>query len=132
LRTCPWPRRGAESAESFADRCRCFWESLDNFRGPGIHAVERLVGAAFPREFVQPLARTFVDDPDDARRALTRGDGRGGKVRVEHTRGVHDQDILAALARLVGADTAEAAGARGCHARARFMRKAIRRALTAP
>jgi hypothetical protein len=82
---------------------------------------------ANPRQFAESLAEAHVDDPDDPRGWLL-DDATGWPI--EHTRGVHDLDVLAALARQVGADTSgEDCTAFGRGRRARGIIAAIRRAL---
>jgi hypothetical protein len=78
--------------------------TLDDFDdGKSIHSPEGLIAAGYPADFINPLAETFVDDPDDWHKTLRGADGK----RLEHLRGVHDLDILTALAEHVGADLSD-------------------------
>jgi hypothetical protein len=77
--------------------------TLDYFdEGHAVHSPEGLMAAGYPVDFIRPLAQTFLDDPDE-RRTLVGPDGQ----RLEHLRGVHDLDILPALAGHVGADLSD-------------------------
>jgi hypothetical protein len=113
--------------EVFRDRRRkWFWANglkdlvrtrLDQFSdGRCVHAVEALVNdLGFPREFVAPLAETYLDDPDQIGMHLTNPET--GQA-IEHMHGVHDLDLLDAIARAAGADCSEVkAFGRGTRAR---------------
>jgi hypothetical protein len=71
-------------------------QRLDEFTGGTIHPVDELVGWGFPKEFVRPLAKTHVDDPDPFRLK-----GFNSPPR-RYLRGVSDVDLLHALGRAVG------------------------------
>jgi hypothetical protein len=110
--------------------CDTILSSLEFFVGDCITPVAELVGYGYPREFVMPLAETYVDDPERAE-GMLRNAYTGG--RLEHMHGVHDLDMLEALMREVGADASgdPDATAVGRKRRARAYCLAIRRALGA-
>ena len=100
--------------------------TLEGFHeGSLIWPISELVRLGYPEAFVTPLAETYCDDPGDAQRMLrSASTGR----RLEHTRGVHDLDLIYAIAEAVGASTDSPFLGRG--STARHVSEAIRNALS--
>ena len=90
--------------------------------GRTIWPVDDLVRLGHDRAFVESLAETYCDDPDDPDKRLQ--SPLTGKP-IEQVRGVHELDMLRALAKMTNADTSTVT-AFGFGTRARQYADAIR------